>query len=585
MAADSQGKQTVSRHIGSSSDGALIGIDRLNDELDVIVIGSGAAGLTAAVRAAFLGLKVIVLEKADVLGGTTAWSAGAAWLPGSRHLADEANPDAASTYLRNLLGNGFDPPLIEAMLSTGPEVVEFLEAHTDVRFRAFGGTDYRTDVDGASLTGRTLEPAPFDDRAMGGAHRLVRGPFQGFTLFNGMQVDRADISNLSRAMTSSWALLFSALRLARHASDLVRFGRSSRRVRGNALVAMLIKSALALGVGLHTGAACAGLIRENGKVSGVKVLQEGEQIQLRARQAVVLATGGFSANSDWKTRHAPYAEHHRGMPPTTNSADGLRMALEIGARMASGNSSDYCFAPVSSTKLSSGGDALFPHFARDRCLPGCIAVGKSGRRFVNEGCSYHDFVLAMHSSGAVPAYLICDHQFLRRYGLGMVRPFPFPYGRYVRNGYLKRAKGIRQLASALEIDPEETERTVHRMNEYAVSGIDVDFRKGDDAHSRSQGDALHRPNPTLGPIEKPPYYAIEIVPGDTGTTCGLVTNADAQVLDSDNLPIDGLYACGMDMNNPTLGVHPSSGCNIGPALVFGFRAANNIKKKALTAVR
>ena len=574
----------MSSHGRSTSDGTLSRSHRPElDDADVIVVGSGASGLTAAVRAAFLGLRVVVLEKADVLGGTTAWSAGAAWLPGSRHLAEESDPDGASKYLRHLLGNGFDAALIDAMLSTGPEVVEFLEANTDVRFRAFSGTDYRTDVEGASLKGRTLEPAPFDDRIMGASHRLIKGPFRGFTLFNGMQIDRADISNLSRATTSPRALLFSALRLARHGFDLVRFGRSTRRVRGNALVAMLVKSALVLGVELRTNAVCVSLIWEDGRIGGVTGLQNGKPIHLRARKAVVLATGGFSANSDWRKRHAPYVEQHRGMPPLTNSADGLRMALEVGARVASDNCSDFCFAPVSSTKLASGEDAIFPHFARDRCLPGCIAIGRSGRRFVNEGCSYHDFVLAMHESGSVPAYLICDHHFLRRYGLGMVRPFPFPYERYVTSGYLKRASSIKQLALALRIDPDETEKTIRRMNEYAVSGVDLEFRKGEDAHSRSQGDASYLPNPTLGPIKNPPYYALEVFPGDTGTTLGLVTNADAQVLDSDNRSIDGLYACGMDMNNPTLGVHPSSGCNIGPALVFGFRAANSIAGNATLA--
>jgi len=545
-------------------------------ETDVIVVGSGAGGMTAALAAAHRGLDVTIVEKADRVGGTTAWSAGAAWLPGNRHLAPEQDAGAPLAYIRNSTGNRMDPAVVEAMLDTGAEVVDFLERETSVRFRVFGAIDYRSGVPGAALFSRTLEPAPFDDRELGAAHALLRPPLAALTLFHGMQTDKRDLGSLQNALRSPRALLATAKLLARHYGDLARFGRSTRLLRGNALAGMLLKSILDAGISLRTGARCTRLLSSGSRVDGVELQQGEELVTLRARRGVVLASGGFSANAEARRVSAAYADQHLELPPETNAGEGLAMAIAVGGRLSDNNISDYCFAPVSKMRLPSGAEARYPHFVRDRCLPGCIAIGASGKRFVNEGCSYHDFVLAMHASGSVPAFLLCDHRFLRKYGLGLVRPFPFPVAAFIKRGYLVRAATIRALASSIGIDPDETERSVALANRYAASGSDLDFRKGDDAFSRTNGDLGHRPNPCLGPICNGPFYAIRIYPGDTGTTRGLITNASAQVVDRRSQPIPGLYACGMDMNNPTMGSHPSGGSNIGPALVFGYIAGTHI---------
>ncbi|WP_382328156.1 FAD-dependent oxidoreductase [Hydrogenophaga sp. UC242_50] len=553
----------------------------LSANVDVVVVGSGIAGLTAAVVARALGRRVLLLEKTAQVGGTSATSGGAAWLPGNRHVPAETDPEAPMTYLAHLVGERMDAAQVRAWLEGGIEAVDFLEQHSSVRFRLYGGADYRTDVPGAGIKGRTVYPEPFDDRQLGKAYKLIKNPLPAITVFHGMQTDSRDLAQLSAALQSPGAFLYSARRLFKHYSDLLLYGRSTRRQRGNALIGMLLKSALDSGVDLRVNAPFIRLIQDAGRVSGVVFEENGVRQEVRAG-AVVLASGGFSGDPVMRAAHTAYAAEHIGLPPESNVGDGLRRAMDVGGRMAQGNVSDYCRAPVSVLRRKNGEVVKHPHFRLDRCKPGAIVVDAHGRRFVNEACSYHDFVIAMHAAGAVPAYLIGDQRFLRKYGIGLVRPFPFPYRSFVREGYLVQAPTLAALAEKLGIDAAGLQASVERLNGYARTGVDLEFRKGADIYSRGDGDPAHGPNPCLGEIAQGPFYAVRLYPGDSSTTCGLVTDTHARVLDADNAPIPGLYACGVDMNNPSLGTHPAAGCNLGPAIAFAYRAARHIVDSAGT---
>ena len=214
------------------------------ETVDLIVIGSGVAGMTTAIVAKILGLHVTVLEKTEFIGGTTALSAGAAWLPGNHHVPKESDPRDPLTYVKQLIGGRMDADLVQSYLDHGTRCLDFLEKHTCVRFRMFEGADYRTSVEGASLVGRTVDPVPFDDRVLGDLQKMIRPPLPWMTIFHGLQTDNAGVHHLQNALRSPRSLLFSIKLLAKHYCDLVRFRRSTRRVRGSALVGMLFKSAL-----------------------------------------------------------------------------------------------------------------------------------------------------------------------------------------------------------------------------------------------------------------------------------------------------------------------------------------------------
>ncbi|MGE0805185.1 MAG: FAD-dependent oxidoreductase [Burkholderiaceae bacterium] len=551
------------------------------DAVDLVVVGSGVSGFVAAIVADALGLNVLLLEKDAQVGGTSALSGGLGWLPGNHHVPPEADPAAPTTYLFNLLGERMDPAMIKAWFEGGAEAIRFLERHSAVRLRMAPGVDNRPEVPGAGMVGRSVYPYPFDDRQLGPAQSLIRQPLVVSTVFHGMQTDNEELHNLTRALQSPKAFLSSMRRLAKHYSDLLFYGRSTRRQRGNALIGMMLKSALDAGIALRVNAPVQRLIFDGKAVRGVvyRDAVRGE-VQLRAR-AVVLATGGFSADPELRAAHTEFAEQHFGLPPSTNVGDGLRMALAIGARLAENNVSNFCHLPVSVLVRPDGQRQIHPHIRFDRCKPGSIVVDAGGRRFVNEASGYHQFVLGMQRARAVPAYLIGDHRFLRKYGMGLARPFPFPYRRFIRAGYLIEAPTLEALAGKLGIDAAQLSASVARLNEYARTGVDLEFHKGDDVFSRRDGDPAHAgPNPCLGPIGEAPFYAVKIYPGDSATICGLVVDSYARVLDRDDAAIEGLYACGMDMNNPSLGTHPASGCNIGPAIAFAYRAARHLAEQA-----
>lgn len=557
---------------------------------DVVVVGTGAAGMCAAIRLKKLGLDPILLEKTDVFGGSTAVSGGAVWIPCNPHSEAVGRPDtkeAARTYLEAEIGNRLDAALVDAFLDNGPEMVRFLEAETEVKFAARAlGPDYHPDLPGGSLGGRVMDPLDYDARRLGPALKRLRRPIREFTVLGGMMVGRADLGMLPKMFRSRAAMAHAVKVFARHAVDLATHGRGTRSVLGNALAARLGKTVHDLGIPIHYGAALKGLVRNGGAVDGVEVEANGQSRVIAARHGVILATGGFPQNRAMRGEaidHVKGGRSHWSMSPEGNTGDGLRVASASGAAVGKDNLHPAFWTPVSRLKRPDGGEATFPHLFLDRAKPGLIAVTDRGERFVNESASYHDFVAAMLQAareGAERFWLIADHRFLRRYGLGAVRPFPGRIEPFVRNGYLKRAGSTAALGEAIGADGAAFAATLDRYNGDARKGEDAAFGKGSTDYNRYLGDPENKPNPCLRPIEEGPFYALEIHPGDIGTSIGVVTDAEARVLDEDRRPIPGLYAAGNDMNSIMAGSYPGPGITLGPALTFGYIAAQAIARNA-----
>lgn len=553
-------------------------------DCDVLVIGSGAAGLSAAVTAAWHGQKVIVVEKDPVFGGATAWSGGWAWVP-CNPLARRAgiieDRSAPRTYLEHELGERFDAPLIDAFLDAAPHMVSFFETHTALQFADGNGiADIHGDSPGAGTGGRSVIAAPYDARHTGKLLKRLRRTMRE-TAFWGMPIMAGQDLGAFLSLTRSWhSLLHVARRVGRHLLGLASHGRALHLVNGVALVARLAKSAEDLGVLLWESAPARRLLQQDGKVTGAVVQTASGEVTINAR-AVVLAAGGFP--NDIERRKAlfprtPTGHEHLALPPLAANGDGLRLGESVGGRVADDLHSPVAWAPVSKVPYADGSSGHFPHII-ERGKPGIIGVLSNGQRFVNEADGYYDYVSAMVAAAPgekVESWLICDHRFQRRYGLGIARPFPLPTSSLVRRGYLKRAASLRELGNQCGIDARALVDTVSEYNRHARHGEDPQFGRGRTLYNRKQGDALHGPNPCVAPIEHGPFYAVKVEPGCFGTFAGLRTNPHAQVLDAAQRPIEGLYAAGCDMASIMGGHYPAGGINLGPALTFGYIAARHI---------
>jgi succinate dehydrogenase/fumarate reductase flavoprotein subunit len=309
-------------------------------------------------------------------------------------------------------------------------------------------------------------------------------------------------------------------------------------------------------------------------------------IRIHAKRGVVLACGGFPhdvARRQALFPHAPSGTEHFSPGPVGNTGDGLRLAEGAGGRIEDSLPNAAAWVPVSITERKDGSKGVMPHFI-DRAKPGVIAVMRDGRRFSNEGNSYHDFVQAMVKAAKpgeeITAFLLCDHRALRKYGLGCVPPFPMPLGHHLKTGYLKRGTTLAELADRTGIDRQGLETTVAEFNASAAEGRDPAFGKGSRAYNRYQGDALHGPNPCVAPIKDGPFYAIKMVVGDLGTYAGIRTDEHARALDANGQPITGLYAAGNDMASIMGGNYPGAGITLGPALTFGYIAGKHIAGEA-----
>ena len=561
-------------------------------EFDVLVIGTGASGMATAVTAASQGLKVLVVEKGALYGGTTARSGGWLWVPGT-HLATEQGihemPGAAKAYLKDQGGTHYDEARVDAFLANGPKAIEFFTSKTCLQFDmppVF--PDYHAEAPGGTAGGRSMVTRPFDARQLGDKVKTLAPPVPELTVFGMMLGSGKELWHFLRAFKSVESFLYVAKRFGLHFLDVLRHGRGMTLTNGNALAGRLAKAGMDLGIPVWLNSPAKKLIMEGDSVVGAVIEHEGQSVEVRVRRGVVLAAGGFPHDIERRKQlfpHAPTGREHFTPSPTLNTGDGVRLGESVKGWLdpTSPNAAAWC--PTSLVPRSDGSTGVMPHFI-DRAKPGVIAVAADGHRFSNEAFSYHDFVQDLvkackqRNLGEVMCWLICDHHHLREYGLGAVAKFPLPIGRHLRSGYLKRADTLAQLAQTIGVPEQALAQEVATFNRDVPSGVDSQFAKGSTAYNRYQGDSLVQPNPCMAPITQGPFYAIRVVVGEIGTFAGLLTDAACRVLTQDRQVVSGLYAVGNDAASVMGGNYPGAGITLGPAITFGYVAGMQLASDA-----
>lgn len=558
----------------------------MSEEADLVVVGAGVAGMAAALMAALQGLRVVLCESSEQVGGTSATSAGTLWVPGHRldGSADRCSAiQDAARYLDALIGADDGRGLRQAFLDSGADALDFLQAKSAVRLASAGvHPDYMQALPGAALRGRAVSPLQFDGRLLGAEFHRIRAPLPHFMLLGGMMVGKADIQALLQRWRSWSGFVHSAGLVLRYMKDRLLYQRGTRLVMGNALVASLFHSLRQAGVDLRFGWQLLKLDVEAGRIVGAWFRTPAGTQRLQAQAGVVLATGGVGHHVSLREELGAGDRIPQTLTAPMVAGVGITAARAIGASLEH-HQVPFFWQPVSRAPLRRGGYALFPHLFLDRAKPGLIAVDRNGRRFVDEASSYHHFVEGMLAAGAVPCWLVCDAAFLRRYGLGAVPPGR-PARRWIASGYLREAPSIAALARQIGIDAAGLDQTVQRNNVAACNGNDSEFSKGGNEFDRFNGDAAHGPNPCLGDIVEAPFYAMQVWPADAASSTGLAVDRDGRVLAAaDAQPMPGLYACGNDAASLMRGHYPGPGTTLGPAVVGAYRIAQHVRQQIFTS--
>lgn len=555
-------------------------------EHDLIVVGSGAAGLSCAITAKKRGLDVVVIEKEPLFGGTTALSGGVLWIPLGPH-GRQQNPadtrEAVRRYMREETGAFYDEAAVDAFIENGPRMVEFFERETAMQFVPTLYPDYHPDVPGGVDIGRSILAKPFDIRELGADMARLKPPLKTIT-FIGMMFNssNADLKHFFQATKSLTSFLYVARRLATHLKELALYRRGIHVTSGNALAARLAKSALDLGIPVLTSTPATSLVMEGEAVRGVR----SHDSTFTARHGVVLACGGFPHDVKRIAQAYPHVargHQHLSPTPTGNTGDGVALAEQAGGVADIRYRDSAAWMPVSRVDYGNGEVGVFPHLL-DRYKPGVIGVLRNGRRFTNESNSYHDVGAAMieacRGMDETAMWLVCDKTTLAKYGLGFVKPAPMPIGRFLRNGYLVRGNTLTELAKNAGIDAAALEHTVKDFNVGAVHGEDPAFGRGRTSFNRYLADPAHQPNPCVAPVQTGPFYAVKVIMGDLGTFDGVRTAVTGDVLRRDGSPIAGLYAVGNDRASVMGGNYPGAGITHGPNMTFGFVTAHHIADQA-----
>ena len=557
---------------------------------DVIVVGSGAGAMTSALFAADQGLSVLVVEKSDKFGGTSAISGGGIWIPNNHYFAAKGGRDSvdlALRYLKAATGEHGDEKRLRAYLEHAPQMIHALEQSSHVRYAvAEKYPEYYPQLPGALQGGRTLDPQLFDTSLLGDELENLRKPSPS-TLLMGRVAWTARHAHKVMSRSFGWRLLIVGLML-RYKLDFKwrRKGRRDRRAAlGSALVASLRRSLMDRQVPLWLNTDFEALLTENGRVSGVQVRRDGQVVELHARHAVIFGSGGFEQNQALREQYLPQPTQRNwsATPPGNNTGAALQAGQALGAATAL---MDWAWwAP---TIAVPGEDKPRGVFA-ERAFPGAIVVNGRGLRFVNEAAPYLEFVEAMYRDNqgggkSIPAWVIFDGHFRFNYAMGPLMPAQVMPDSRLRKEWLNslyfKADSLAALAGQIGVDAQGLQETVARMNAYAQSGVDLEFGRGGNVFDRYYGDSNVNPHPCLAPLSKGPYYAMRLDAGDIGTKGGLLTNEHAQVVCQDGVAIPGLYAIG-NCSASVMGTsYPGAGGTLGPAMTFGYIAARHIAAHA-----
>jgi succinate dehydrogenase/fumarate reductase flavoprotein subunit len=527
-------------------------------DADVVVVGSGAAALGAALAAHDAGATVTVVERADSVGGTTAVSGGGVWMPGNHVWNVGDSRDEALAYMSHLSAGRAPAELLERYVDEGPGIVSGLERRTRLRFGPISWPDYHPEMEGARSSGRMIEPMLFDTALLGEwAKRLRRAPVLGLPM-------------TLQESTVEWTPSYTPERY--QAEEIKRRVQAQQVACGQALVAALLDGCLTRGIEPVLESRAVELIVRDGTVTGLLVEQDGQRIQARAG-AVVLAGGGYEWNGELRSRFLPGPLTHPTSPPA-NEGDPLLMAMEVGADLA--NMNEAWWYPAGAVPGETyEGRQLARFIAVERTAPHSIMVDRFGHRFVNEAANYNDTQKALFAFDAneaaprhLPCWIIFDQQYRTRYPVLTTRPgAPDP-------DWLIAGDTLAALAAKTGIDSTGLEETVRRWNGFVAEGRDRDFGRGASLYDRFHGDPT-APHPTLGSLCDPPYYALPVHLGAVGTSGGPRIDARGRIQHVRDRPIPGLYGAGNAVASPSGPAYFGGGTTIGMALVWGHIAGTD----------
>ncbi|MBT4520864.1 MAG: FAD-binding protein [Halieaceae bacterium] len=552
---------------------------------DFVIVGTGVAAMVAAITAHDLGASTLLIEKSPQYGGSSAMSGGGLWVPNNHKMEAEGFEDSyeeALTYMKGTVGEEVSELRMRSYLTNAPKIVQYLCQQVGIGLNLVPDyADYYQDIPGSKEGGRTLEAAPFDARQLDEEEFLqMRQTAPQELILNRISMN---IPEAQSALTHSpgWIQKMAG-RMFEYLSDIpwrFKSKRDRRCAMGNALIGSLRLALKRRDIPLWLNTQAKQLIMENGHVLGLTAVQGGKGIQIKGIKGVLFAAGGFDNSGAMRDKYLPkptLPEWSCGNPFSTG--DAITMGLEAGAALEMMD--EAWWGPT----VVVPGEERARMLVIEKSLPGGVMVNKQGQRFVKETAAYNDIVKAMYASHSeaspcVPAYLIFDANFRKKYPVGPLLPGAqqpdWAVSAKIKELFIKRADSLDELAELLGIDAAGLTHTVKQMNDYARSGVDPVFNRGENAFDQFYGDKSVTPNPCLGPIVQSPFYGFEVYPGELGTKGGLKVDEYARVLTESGECIPGLYAAG-NCSAPVMGrSYPGAGSTLGPAATFGFVAANN----------